>query len=503
MCAYNSLDGAPACANDRLLGAILRGEWGFRGYVVTDCDAISDMVRFHHVGATTAEADAMALRAGTDLNCGTSYRRLDSAVAKGLVSESAVDTAVSRLFDARFRLGLFDPPSRVPYTRIPPDSNDTPGHAALALEAAERSIVLLKNDGVLPLRRDLRSIAVIGPNANDISVLLGNYNGTPSAPVTPLDGIRRAVRPGTQVVYARGSAIAEGITDSVADSTLLREAIKVARQSDVAILFLGLSPRLEGEEMPVHVPGFNGGDRTSLDLPDRQERLLEAVAATGTPVVLVLLSGSAVAINWAAAHVPGIVEAWYPGQAAGSAIASVLFGDVNPAGRLPVTFYRSASDLPPFDNYDMAGHTYRYFAGDVLFPFGHGLSYTNFQYSGLEVPARARVGDTVRVSAQVQNIGQRAGDEVVQLYLSDRSATVPVPIRSLAGFARLTLAPGERRRVTFVIRPRQLSIVTDAGAWREDPGIFELAVGGKQPGQHGLANATTTGVVTGRLEIVR
>ncbi|HTR78193.1 MAG TPA: glycoside hydrolase family 3 C-terminal domain-containing protein [Gemmatimonadaceae bacterium] len=514
MCSYNRIDGTPACANARTLDTILRREWGFRGYVVTDCDAVADMVRFHHSAPTTAAADAMAIRAGTDLDCGSSFRRLDSAVAQHLVAESSLDTSVSRLFTARFRLGLFDPPGRVKYASIPPDSNDTPGHAALALEAAERSIVLLKNDGLLPLRRGSitdtvgaavsgrdRRIAVIGPNADDVPVLLGNYNGTPSAPVTPLAGIRQAAGPGAVVEYARGSTIAEGLPDSTADSTLLRQAVALARRSDVAILCLGLSPRLEGEAMSVRIPGFDGGDRTSLDLPAPQERLLEAVAATGTPVVLVLVAGSAVAVTWAAEHVPAIIDAWYPGEAGGTAIARVVFGDANPGGRLPATFYRSVSDLPPFQSYAMAGRTYRFFAGDVLYPFGYGLSYTTFAYSGLQVPARVHVGDSARVSVEVRNTGTRAGDEVVQLYVTDRSATRDEPIRSLAGFARVTLAPRERKVVRFVIRPRQLSEVTDGGVWREQPGVFGISVGGGQPGQRPMPGMVQP--LEGRIEIVK
>ncbi len=503
MCAYSGLDGAPDCANRRLLGDILRGEWGFQGYVVSDCDAVEDILSGHHAAATLPEADAKALRAGTDLDCGGSYRKLDSATVEGLVSESDVDTAVTRLFVARMRLGMFDPPARVPYAQIPPDSNDTPGHAALALEAAEKSIVLLKNDGTLPLRRGLGTIAVIGPNADDLDVLLGNYNGTPSAPVTPLEGIRRAAGPNTRVVYARGSVIATGIADSVADSTLIAEAVDAARGSDVAILVLGLSPRLEGEEMGVHIPGFEGGDRTSLDLPAPQERLLQAVSATGKPVVVVLLSGSAVAVTWAADHVPAMLEAWYPGQAAGTAIAAVLFGDANPGGRLPITFYRSVNDLPAFDNYAMAGHTYRYFAGQPLYPFGYGLSYSRFTYANLQVPDSVRAGDTLHVSVDVRNASDRAGDEVVQLYVADRTAPVPVPIRTLAGFARVTLQPGEQRRVSFSVRPRQLSVVDDSGQWVEPPATFEISVGGEQPGQQGAAHAASTSAVAARVTVVR
>jgi len=282
---------------------------------------------------------------------------------------------------------------------------------------------------------------------------------------------------------------------------LLDDAVAAARRADVVVLVLGLSPRLEGEEMPVHIPGFEGGDRTSLDLPAPQEQLMEAVTAVGKPTVLVLLNGSAVAVNWAAGHLPAIVEAWYPGQAAGTAIADVLFGDYDPAGRLPVTFYKSVDQLPAFTNYNMAGRTYRYFSGEPLFPFGFGLSYTRFRYSDLQLPDTVVAGRPLVVSAEVQNTGPVAGEEVVELYVTDKSATVPVPIRALAGIQRIALKQGEKRRVNFGINPRQLSVIDAAGNRVVEPGMFEISVGGKQPGFTGLADASTTGVVTGRFTV--
>jgi beta-glucosidase len=283
---------------------------------------------------------------------------------------------------------------------------------------------------------------------------------------------------------------------------LRREALQVAENADVVIMVMGLSPRLEGEEMRVEVPGFAGGDRVDIGLPAPQRELMEAVVATGKPVVLVLLNGSAVAVNWAAEHVPAIVEAWYPGQAAGTAIADVLFGDYNPAGRLPVTFYRSVAQLPPFSDYDMEGRTYRYFDGDPLFPFGHGLSYTTFAYDRMELPDSVSTGQDMEVSVEVENTGSIAGEEVVQLYLTDLEASVPVPIRSLQGVQRIFLEAGERKRVSFTLTPRQMSLI-DIG-WQRvvEPGVFEVSLGGKQPGFTGLADAVTTGVVTGRVEVV-
>jgi beta-glucosidase len=272
--------------------------------------------------------------------------------------------------------------------------------------------------------------------------------------------------------------------------TLLGDAVAAARAADVAVLFLGLSPSLEGEEMPVRVPGFAGGDRVSIGLPDPQETLLRAVSATGTPVVLVLLSGSALAVPWAAEHVPAILEAWYPGQAGGEAIADILFGAVSPAGRLPITFYRSVSDLPPFADYHMEGRTYRYFRGQALFPFGHGLSYSRFRYRDLDVPAALRAGDSVAVSVEVENAGAIPAAEVVQVYLTREPGSAPEAVRTLAGFQRVMLAPAERRRVSFMLRPPAFS-----------PGRFQISVGGKQPGQRGVGDAATTEVLTARLEV--
>ncbi|MGD2218287.1 MAG: glycoside hydrolase family 3 C-terminal domain-containing protein, partial [Gemmatimonadales bacterium] len=643
MCAYNRFRGAPCCGSYELLQQTLRHHWGFDGYVVSDCWAIMDIYRTHRVVETAAEAAAMGVATGTDLNCGVTYDSLLVAAKRGLITEEQIDVSLERLFRARFRLGMFDPPERVPYTSIPYSVNDSEAHAELALEATRKSIVLLKNQGgLLPLSKELGTIAVIGPNADDVDVLLGNYNGVPSHPVTPLQGIRRKVGPGATVLYARGSDVAENMpsfevvpsealstehdglrmqglkgeyfsnrewkgepfavrvdstldfnwwdeapitgmpadsfsvrwtgtlvpptsgcyslgvrvfggfqlflddsllvqfsdrhvvlprwadveleagraydirveyqtrrADAIAqlvwarpDPGLLEGALEAAQRAAAVVMVMGLSPRLEGEEMRVEVPGFAGGDRLGLGLPAPQRELMEAVVATGKPVVLVLLNGSAVAVNWAAEHVPAIVEAWYPGQAAGTAIADVLFGDYNPAGRLPVTFYKSVAQLPPFTDYDMQGRTYRYFEDEPLFPFGHGLSYTMFRYSDIELPVTVRAGEEVEVSVQVENMGARAGEEVVQLYVTDLEASASVPIRSLQGFRRVHLEPGEAKTVSFTLAPRQLSLI-DGESYRViEPGAFEVSVGGKQPGFSGLADAATTGVVSGRFEVV-
>ena len=635
MCAYNRTNGEPCCANTHLLVDILRGEWNFGGYVVSDCGAIGDIYQRHHFVKTAEEASAVALKRGTDIECGDTYRALVAAVKQGLVSEAEIDRAVKRLFEARFRLGMFDPPEMVPYAKIPFSANDSPEHRQLALDAARESVVLLKNENnTLPLRKDLKAIAVIGPNADEVPVLLGNYNGQPSRATTPLAGIRQRVSPQTKVLHATGTtltdvsvvpvpasalrglkaeffanrnlegapvltradeavnfdwgmsapapgvpaddfsarwtgklvptvsgkyrfgAIADDGVRVFLDGKLIAEdwtehapttvtgevtleagksydlkmeyyesklgavaklvwqppaatsgspydeAVKVAKQADAVVLVLGLSSQLEGEEMTVREPGFLGGDRTDIGLPARQQALLESVAATGKPVVLVLLNGSALSVNWADANVAGIVEAWYPGEEGGAAIADVLFGDYNPGGRLPVTFYRSVAQLPPFDDYRMQGRTYRYFKGDPLYPFGYGLSYTNFKYDKLKLSAtRVKAGEGLRVSAEVQNTGAREGDEVVQVYVAHVAASVPVPIRSLGGVSSISLKPGERRSVSFTLTPEQLSVIDDAGRRVAEPGEFSITVGGKQPGFKGHADAATTGVVSGKFVV--
>ncbi|MEZ4699093.1 MAG: glycoside hydrolase family 3 C-terminal domain-containing protein [Rhodothermales bacterium] len=596
MCAYNRLYGEAACSSDLLLGDILRGEWGFAGYVTSDCWALDDIYLNHRLVGTVEEAAARAVNAGTDLDCGAqTYPHLVDAVRQGLVEESAIDTAVKRLFRARFKLGMFDPDERVAYARIPYSVVDHAEHRALAREVARKSMVLLKNDGVLPLRKDLGKLAVIGPNADQWLMLLGNYNGVPADVVTPLRGIREAVSPQTEVRYARGAELADGfpmyetVPASVLftpegrpgvqaeyfgdyamsgdplfagvdplldanwhdrapradmdgddfsvrwtgeirpertgmyqlgtiatmwfelyldDSLLVRsqynyrdelgdprattsapirleagkryrfridakesysdaqlqlvwaapqgdleaEALDAARDADAVILALGLTPRMEGEEMKVEIDGFRGGDRTDIVLPASQRRLMERIVALGKPTVLVLLNGSALAVNRAQEQVPAILEAWYPGQAAGTAIADVLFGDYNPAGRLPITFYRSVDDLPPFEDYAMAGRTYRFFEGEPLYPFGYGLSYTTFSYANLRTSAPVLPeGGRVEVSVEVTNTGSRTGEEVVQLYVSYPEASVTRPRKELRGFARIALAAGETKTVQLPI----------------------------------------------------
>ena len=500
MPAYNRVDGVPCAASPRLLDAILRKEWGFGGFVVSDCGAIDDIYREHRVAGSAEEAAALALRAGTDLNCGGTYRALVGAVKRGLVTEGEIDRAVGRLFAARFRLGMFDPPAMVPWAQIPMSVVDSAAHRELAKIAAQKSMVLLENHGlVLPLAAGVKGLAVVGPTADDEDVLLGNYNGKPSHAVTILDGIRaKAEARGVSVRYAKGCGIASRSTWGIAG------AVEAVRRPEVgvAVVVLGLSPRYEGEEKDSLLNP--GGDRRDIALPGVQQRLLEEVVAVGKPTVLVLTGGGALGIDWAKSHVPAILMAWYPGEEGGSAVADVLFGDANPAGRLPVTFYRTVDQLPPFEDYRMEGRTYRYFRGEPTYAFGFGRSFTTFRYGEAAVaPASGEAGTTFQVSVSVENTGTRAGDEVVQLYVAREAggAGAPsAPIRWLAGFRRIALAPGQRETVTFAVDARALSVVGGDGRRVVTPGAFTIAVGGGQPASGGAYASAAEGV-TARLEV--
>lgn len=635
MGAYNRVNGESASASQRLLQDVLRKDWGFHGYVVSDCDAVEDIYLHHQIVQTAEQAAALAVKKGDDLNCGHTYAALAKAVHEGLISEKEIDASLQRLMLARFRLGMFDPPERVRWARIPYSANQSPEHDALARRAADESIVLLKNDGVLPLSRTLRRIAVIGPTADDVTALLGNYHGTPAAPVTILQGIRRAM-PQAEVTYVKGATLVEGFDEQsgfpLIDATALRpsadssehglkgeyfrgtdlagapmitrvdqklafrwdhsaptddlvargelpaaqaldatrfsvrwsgqlvpprsgryelspaaaqryrlyidgrllldawdpnnatqatsapvdlqagkaydirleyakadhnadvrlawrapgakppfeEAMDAAKQADAIVFVGGLNSDVEGEEMKVNYPGFAGGDRTDLRLPATQEKLLEALRGTGKPVVLVLTSGSALAVDWAQQHLPGIVLAWYPGQRGGDAVADVLFGDTNPSGRLPVTFYRADEQLPAFDDYRMDGRTYRYFKGTPLYPFGYGLSYTTFGYSDIRLDqASVRANGQLKVTLKVKNTGKRAGDEVVQLYLRSTHAGPWRSNKELRGFQRVSLRPGEEKTVSFAVAPHDaLRYYDDARhAYAVDPGRYEVQVG--------------------------
>ena len=643
MCAYNAIDGAPACANTMLLRDHLRDDWKFDGYVVSDCAAVADIFTGHHYAPDMAHAAADAVKAGTDLECGygtgQAFPSLVEAVHKGLIKESEIDNALRRLFRARFKLGMFDPPSSFAYGQIPMTEVNSPEHRQLSLRAARESIVLLKNqDHILPLKSNFGSIAVVGPTAELIQALQGNYNGPPPSPVFPLEGIETRFS-SAKIHYAQGSTLVEGFALPIEHTALhpangsgegltgeyfsspdlsgqpvltrtdrtinlnwdkvvpvaglqrnnfsvrwtgtftppsageyklgvrvnycyacenaegfrlylddkllvesggktaergevvqapvtfndlqphpirleylhgagtagidlswqapaeaLREqAVEAAKQSDVTIAFVGLSPSLEGEEMPVKLAGFSGGDRTSIDLPATQEDLLRALAATGKPLVVVLQNGSALAVNWAQQNARAILEAWYPGEEGGTAIAETLAGDNDPAGRLPLTFYSSLSQVPPFEQYSMQGRTYRYLAAKPLYGFGFGLSYTTFAYSDLKIPASVKAGDPVTVEASVKNNGAMAGDEVVELYVTQPKG-YKTPLRELAGFKRIHLGAGESAHVSLTIDPRSLGQVDAKGNRVILPGEYAISLAGAQP-------QDSTSVQTGKFKV--
>jgi beta-glucosidase len=648
MCAYNAIEGQPACANEFLLEDQLRGKWGFEGYVVSDCGAVIDIFAGHHYRATQAQSSAISLTRGMDNECADffakvkddhDYKPYVEAVQQGYLSEGAVDTALIRLFTARMKLGMFDPPEMVPYTKIDEKDLDSAEHRALARKIADESMVLLKNDGVLPLKAGVTKIAVVGPLADQTKVLMGNYSGTPTHAVSVMDGLK-AEFPTARIRYVAGTQFLRNDGDPVPERLLTTpdgkpglkadygmtagmdlgsgtkptpitsrveanadltesslpaeargktglsvqwsgfltvpesgdyllgmkangfgsvkvdgkeiaqvfsmgggaqakmgrvhlergqkaavtvtygkfgpgevgaqllwgrysalpspEAVAAAKDADVVVAVVGITSELEGEEMPVSEEGFQGGDRTSLDLPKPEEALLEAVAATGKPLVVVLMNGSALGVNWARAHANAIVEAWYSGEEGGGAIAETLSGKNNPGGRLPVTFYKDVSQLPHFENYSMEGRTYRYFKGEPLFPFGYGLSYSKFSYSGLSLPAgEVNAGDPVHAEVTVTNAGSQAGDEVVELYVKFPDVK-GAPLLALRGFKRVHLEAGASEKVDFDLKNRDLSMVTEAGDPIIAEGPYTITIGGGQP-DTGAAGVSGNLTIKGQL----
>ena len=643
MCAYNAIDGAPACANTMLLQKTLRDDWKFNGYVVSDCGAIGDIANGHKFASSVEQASVDAVRAGTDLSCGDEYATLVKAVHDGLIKESEIDAAVQRLMTARIRMGILAPMADQPMQALNRSVVFAPTHARLDLKAADESMVLLKNDGALPLGANVKTIAVIGPNAASIAALEGNYNGTPIDPETPLTVFKTlAAQNRFRVLDVQGAPYveqlslpvppnvfhtidgAEGLTETAfpnttfsgpgitstsdnidsnwdgaspspnriprkafsvrwtgtltapaagditfqvkladcypcnniesysvwfdgkqvssatshdkndhekpaefkvhfADTkphafrmeyshqsplfgagvsfnwqppvdTLRQQAVDAAKQADAVVAFVGISPRLEGEEMPIHIPGFSGGDRTSIDLPDVQQKMLQAVAATGKPLIVVLMNGSALAVNWSAQHANAILEAWYPGARGGQAIVDTLLGTNNPAGRLPVTFYSSTNELPAFTDYSMANRTYRYFHGSTLYGFGFGLSYSQFKFGNLHVSSeKLKAGDPLTVNVDVTNTSKIDGDEVAELYLS-YPKTKTSPIHALAGFSRVHVAAGATVPVQIKVDARQWSQVLESGDRVILPGSYTLFVGGSQPGTDADGVSTTVKV---------
>lgn len=478
MGAYNRFRGTPCCASDPLLDETLRIKWGFKGYVVSDCGAIWDIYNGHGVVPTAEQAAVLGVMAGCDLTCGNEYRELTGAVTKGYIGEQVIDASVRRLFTARFRLGLFDPDSLVPWSGIPVSDNDLESSRKLARKVAQESIVLLKNkDHLLPLSDGIKEIAVIGPYADKINVLLGNYHGIPSRPVTVLTGIKNHAGKRMHISYSPGVPALEDQNKFNPSDTV--DLYKMARKADVIIFVGGISPGLEGEEMDVIVEGFSGGDRTSLDLPGNQQKLLEELKKTGKPVILVLVNGSALAVKWAEEAIPAIVEAWYPGEEGGNAVADVLFGEYNPAGRLPVTFYQSVNDLPPFTDYSMKNRTYRYFTGKTLYPFGFGLSYSEFKYESVYSDhPQIHEEDSIVLTVTLKNTENMDGDEVIQVYSQKPVSHFEQPLKKLIAFKRVFIEKGAVKKVDIPVALKNLRIYDPSRQdyWLE-PGEYLLRIG--------------------------
>lgn len=471
MASYNAINGVPNNINRHLLTDILKGQWGFRGFVVSDLGGVRTMVKGHADGQMTYEdAVAQSLHAGCDFSGKEFMEYIPAAVKKGLLSEARLNDAVYRVMRNRFRLGEFDPPEMVPYSKISPSVICSPEHRRLSLDTARKSIVLLSNkDHLLPLERNsLKTVAVIGPHADLFTP--GGYSGKVIDPVTPLQGIRNRVAPGTEILYAKGCEILDREPTSAGRSPSMAAAADIARRADVAIVYVGTTLKVEAE----------GRDRTTLALPGRQEELIKVVLAANPRTVVVQLNAGPLAIPWVKEHVPAMIEAWWAGEEGGNAIADVIFGDVNPGGRLPYTVYESDGQVPPQDEYDVSkGFTYMYLTGEPLFAFGHGLSYAEFRYGNLRLSAdRIAPGGTVTVSVDVENVSNRAGDEVVQLYVRDIECRVTRPTKELRGFERIGLEPGEKQTVTFALPAQKLSFYDEkTHGFVVEPGTFDVLVG--------------------------
>lgn len=475
MGAYNRTNGEACCASQLLLVDILRGEWGFQGHVVSDCWALNDLHTTHGVTNDPAESAALAVKRGCDLECGQTFEFLDEALARGLLDESDIDRAVTRIYTTRFKLGMFDPPEQVPYTSIPESVINCDAHRQLAYEAAVKSIVLLKNDNaILPLR-DLRSLYVIGPTAANAEVLMGNYYGLSESLTTLIEGIVARTPEGVRLEYRPGTLLLH------VPASPSPWAMASASRSDVVIACMGLSPQMEGEEGDAIESPVNG-DRVEIGLPAVQVEFLRQLKANGARVVLVLTAGSAIALGDVADLAEAILYVWYPGQEGGRAVADVLFGDVAPGGKLPLTFPYSLDQLPPFEEYAMTGRTYRYATSEPQFPFGFGLSYTRFAYSDLRVPAEIEAGAPLPVQVTLINAGEMAGDEVVQLYLSKAEPAPGDPLYTLVGFQRVHLAAGETRTLNLLVSSEMLATVDDDGRSSVQPGAYRLYAGGSSPG---------------------
>lgn len=484
MCAYNRLDGQPCCGNSPLLVDILRRQWGFKGYVTSDCWALNDFADHHQTHTSHLVAVSDAMLAGTDLECGDLYQLLADGVKKGLHSEEDIDTSLSRLLTILFRLGMFDPQEQVPYSSIGREVIECDVHKRHALRMARESMVLLKNSGeLLPLDcTKIKRIALIGPNADNGHAQLGNYYGEPTEIITPYRSLQRRMGNQVKIDFFPGVNYVTPIEGAPSFEQIASEAAK----ADVILYIGGISADYEGEAGDAGAGGYAGfasGDRTTIKLPAVQLELLEALEQTGRPLIIVNMSGSVMDFEWESRYADAILQAWYGGQAAGDAIVDILFGEYNPAGRMPLTTYMSDADLPPFEDYSMTGRTYRYYQGSVRYPFGYGLSYSSFVYNKLEFPTVISTGSSVEVRFTVKNKSQRDGDEVVQLYVipSQRSG-IPTPICKLRRFQRIHLKAGEECELTFTLSPEDLSLTEADGRLVEYAGRIGLFVGGGQPG---------------------
>jgi beta-glucosidase len=488
MGAYNRTLGEPCCGSQLLLVEILRGAWKFQGHVVSDCWAITDFHEHHKVTSRPEESVALAVKMGCDVNCGCMFAYVTQAVREGLLDEACVDASVRRLLTTRFKLGMFDPDDAVPYAQIAPDVINCDGHRQLAREAAVKSIVLLKNDHeLLPVQPQHKKILLLGPNAANVHALLGNYYGVSPRLVTILEGLVEKARDKEEITleYRQGCLLDR-------PNALLGWTMGMTRSADLVIAVFGLDSSLEGEEGDA-IASDENGDRTSIHLPPWQEEYLRAIRASGTPVVLILAGGSPIAVPYDLAD--AILFMWYPGEEGGRAMADILFGDLCPSGKLPLTFPQSVDQLPPYEDYAMQGRTYRYATAEPLFPFGFGLSYTQFAYHDLTLSAQTlNIGDSLSVEVSVTNTGDRDGDEVAQLYVSDLEASGPAPLYALKGFQRVHLPAGATKNVRFTLTPEAFASIDQEGQAQIEPGEFRLTIGGSSPGAVSIKRGAPTPV---------
>lgn len=483
MCAYNRLEGQPCCGHNELLQDILRNQWKFDGYVTSDCWAVSDFAKYHKTHSNDTEAVADAVLAGTDLECGDLYQKLQQGVERGIISEKEINVSLARLFEIQFKLGMYDPADRVPYSTIGREVIECDAHKAHAYKMAQESMVLLKNHkNILPLNpKKIKRIALIGPNMDNGSTLLANYFGVPSEIITPYKSLKKRFGNTIQIDTLTGV----GIVQKLEGAPSFAQVAAQAKKADIIIFVGGISADYEGEAGDAGAAGYGGfasGDRTTMKLPAVQTELMKELKKTGRPLILVNMSGSVMSFDWESRNADAILQAWYGGQAAGDAITDVLFGDYNPAGRMPLTTYMNDEDLPDFEDYSMANRTYRYFKGDVRYPFGYGLSYTTFAYQPLSNASVVKTGESIKVTTTVTNTGKRDGDEVVQLYVSHpQNGNTRVPLRALKGFKRIHLNKGESQTVTFTLSPEELALVDNKGNLVQKEGPVELYIGGGQP----------------------